>query len=284
MELSKTDFEYVRDLVRQRSAMVLGDDKSYLVEHRLQGLARQEGFESMHALLSLLGKQTHGVLLQKVIEAITINETSFFRDRSPFDSLRTALLPNLLRQRSQPKSLNIWAAACSTGQEPYSIAMVLSEFRAALTNWNVRILASDISTAMLERAAEGVYSEVEVSRGLSPALLQKHFRKTEKGWQVKADIARMVEYLRINLIEPWPVLPAMDVIFLRNVLIYFDVPTKKRILANVRRVLQPDGYLFLGNAETTLNLDDAFERVQLDRVSCYALRARVRSTLGTVAT
>ena len=273
-ELSKTDFEYVRDLVRQRSAMVLGDDKAYLVEYRLQSLARQEGFASMHALLELLGKQSHGILLQKVIEAITINETSFFRDRLPFDALKATLLPSLLSRRSEHRRLNIWSAACSTGQEPYSITMVLNEFRTALMSWHVRVLASDISTAMLERAAEGVYSDVELGRGLSPALLQKHFRKTDKGWQVKAELVRMVEFLRINLIEPWPIMPAMDVVFLRNVLIYFDVPTKKRILANVRRILQPDGYLFLGNAETTLNLDDAFERIQLDHVSCYVLRAQ----------
>jgi chemotaxis protein methyltransferase CheR len=272
MELNKTDFDYIRDLVRQRSAIVLGDDKSYLVEYRLQSLARHEGFDSLRTLLTQLGTHPHGLLPQKVVEALAINETSFFRDRYPFESLKTTLLPNLIRQRVQQKCLNIWAAACSTGQEAYSIAMILSEFRTSLAGWNVRLLASDISTAMLQRAEEGIYSAIDVSRGLPTAHLKRHFHRTTNGWQIRKELSRMVEFLRINLIEPWPPLPQMDIIFLRNVLIYFDVPTKKRILANVRRALRPDGYLFLGTAETTLNIDDAYERMQLDQVSCYRLR------------
>jgi chemotaxis protein methyltransferase CheR len=172
------------------------------------------------------------------------------------------------------KCLNLWSAACSSGQEAYSIAMILQEFQGALVNWNVRLLATDLSTAMLDRARAGIFSEVEVNRGLLPSRLARHFRKHGKNWQIKDELRCYVQFLRINLIEPLPSVPPMDVVFLRNVLIYLDAEAKKRVLANVRRCLRPGGYLFLGGAETTLNIDDAFERVQLDKVSCYCLGER----------
>jgi chemotaxis protein methyltransferase CheR len=272
--LSQADFDFVRALVQQRSAIVLESDKAYLVETRLLPLARREGLDSVRALVARLSVGPGNGLHEQVVEAMTTNETFFFRDASPFEGLRQAVLPDLVRRRAAERRLHIWSAACSSGQEPYSVAMLLREHRCVPEGWGVRILASDLSAAMLERAREGRYSQLEVSRGLPAALLAKYFERQGPEWQIKAELRRMVELSRVNLIEAWPAQPPLDVVLLRNVLIYFDVPTKKRILANVRRVLRPDGYLFLGGAETTLNLDDAYERAPLGGVSCYRLRQR----------
>jgi chemotaxis protein methyltransferase CheR len=270
--LTQADFEYVRDLVRQRSARVLEADKAYLVETRLLPLAQEEGLPSVGALVARLGAgAAAGGLAQRVVEAMTINETSFFRDPPAFDAFREVVLPELLRRRAAERALRVWSAACSTGQEPYSLAMLLREHRAA-DGWDVRVLATDLSGAALERARRGRYSQLEVNRGLPAGLLVKWFQRQGLEWQLKDEVRRAVKFRALNLAAPWPALPPPDVVFLLNVLIYFDVPTKQRVLANVRRVLRPDGYLFLGGAETTLNLDEGCERVSAERASCYRLR------------
>lgn len=273
MALSQADFDYVRTLVQRKSAIVLETEKHYLAETRLQALARREGIESLEQLLTRLRANPHGGLPQKVVEAMTTNETSFFRDIQPFEMLKQVVLPELIKRRATERRINIWCAASSTGQEPYSLAMLLRENFPSLDGWSVSIVASDLSTEVLERAKQGRYSQMEVNRGLSAQLLVKYFVRHGMDWQIKDDLRRMVDYRMINLIEAWPPLPPLDIIMIRNVLIYFDVATKKQILAKARKLLRPDGFLFLGGAETTLNLDDAFERVEFQRAGCYRLRA-----------
>ena len=269
MSLSQAGFDFIRTLVQQRSAIALDPDKVYLAEARLLALARREGFGSVAAFVEHLRTAPANGLHQQVVEAMATNETSFFRDHHPFEGLRQVVLPELLRRRAAERRLSIWCAACSSGQEPYSVALLLREHFPQTAGWQLRLLASDLSDEMLERARQGRYSRMEVNRGLPARLLVKYFEQQGADWCLRADVRRMVEFRRINLAEGWPALPALDVILLRNVLIYFDVPTKKAILNRVRQVLRPDGFLFLGGAETTLNLDDAFERVPLDRAGCY---------------
>jgi len=225
-------------------------------------------------LVARLRAQPFNGLHQKVVEAMTTNETSFFRDVHPFEALKKAVLPELIKKRATERKLNMWCAASSSGQEPYTMAMILREHFPTLANWTVRFIASDISMEMLERARAGRYSQLELNRGMPAPLLVKYFQRQGMEWQIKEDLRRMVEFRQMNLADTWPSLPEMDLVFMRNVLIYFDVPTKKEILGKVRRLLRPDGYLFLGIAETTLNLDGAFERVQFDKSGCYRLRGR----------
>jgi chemotaxis protein methyltransferase CheR len=211
-------------------------------------------------------------LLGELIEAMAITETFFFRDGYPFEVLRQTVLPELVRRRADVRALNIWSAACSSGQEPYSVALLLQHHFPALSGWNIRLIASDLSAGMLERARRGRYSALEVSRGLPPELLGTYFQKQEDGWQIRDDLRRMVEFCPINLGGAWPALPPLDLVLLRNVLIYFDVPTRQQVLDRVRRVLRPDGYVVLGGAETTHNLDDGFLPVSFGQTSFYRLR------------
>jgi chemotaxis protein methyltransferase CheR len=272
MPLSLPEFNYVRRLVLEQSAIVLEEDKGYLVESRLSTLARQEGFASLSLLVERLQSEPYQRLHCRAVEAMTTNETSFFRDFNPFEALRKAVIPALIEKRGQTRELTIWCAACSAGQEPYTIAMLLREHFPSLASWKVRILATDLSAEMLSRAREARYSLLEVNRGLPASFLVKYFQKEGCNWQLREDIRRMVEFQIANLASAWPLLPPMDLILMRNVLIYFGLDTKKQILGEVRRVLRPDGYFFLGGAETTFNLDDAFERVQFGRATCYRVR------------
>jgi chemotaxis protein methyltransferase CheR len=278
MPLSTIDFEYIRTLVRDRSAIALDEGKAYLAEARLANLARREGFTSLDALLAKvrIDRDHAGGLRQRVVEAMTTNESSFFRDVHPFEALRKVLIPDLIARRAGTRRIRIWCAACSSGQEPYSLAMLLREqFGLQLTGWEVSILATDLSSAMLERAQAGRYSQLEVNRGVPASLLVKAFRKEGSDWQLKDDVRAMVEFRHLNLIEPWPVLWPMDIVMLRNVLIYFETETKRQVLEAMARVLAPDGYLFLGAAETTLNLSESYDRVAVDRSLCYRPRVGV---------
>ena len=271
--LNEADFGYVRDLVQERAAIVLDGGKAYLVESRLTPIARREGAGSVGALVDRLRSERYGPVHHDVVQAMTTNETSWFRDRSPFDALQHHVIPELMRRRLAEKSLTMWSAACSTGQEPYTIAMVLRDAFPSLTSWSVRLLASDLSESVLQQARAGRYTQVEVNRGLPTSTLLRHFDQRGPYWQIKDEIRRMVQYGSVNLAAPWPALPPVDVVFLRNVMIYFDVATKRSILANVRRILRPDGYLFLGTAETTLQIDDSFERVQAAGAVFYRPKA-----------
>jgi chemotaxis protein methyltransferase CheR len=263
-------FTYLQQLLLEHAGILLEAEKHYLAEARLEPLATQEGFESIDALLD--GVQAGGdagLLERKVIEAMTNSETSFFRDLQPFEALRKLVLPELIARRASERALTIWSAAAASGQEPYSLAMLLREHHPLLAGWKVTLIASDISEAMISRARAGAYSQIEVNRGLPAPMLVKYFRRIDGEWQVVEELRRAIEFRRINLTAPWPFLPTMDLILMRNVLIYFDVPTKKAVLARVRRQLKPDGYLFLGGGETTMNLDETFAPTQYGKAICY---------------
>jgi chemotaxis protein methyltransferase CheR len=268
------DYTYIRELVRTQSAIVLEPAKAYLIESRLTPVAKSEGLTSLNQLVTRLRAERGGALQRRVVEAMTTNETSFFRDHHPFDALRHQILPDLIQSRSTTRTLNLWSAACSTGQEPYSLAMLIREHFPNLgEGWRVRVLATDLATRVLDRARRGSFTQLEINRGLPAALSIKYFRREGLEWIAHDSLRQMIDFREMNLATPWPSVAQMDVIFLRNVLIYFDTDTKKKILGNVRRILRPDGCLFLGAAETTLNLDETFERVRLDKVGgCYRAR------------
>jgi chemotaxis protein methyltransferase CheR len=272
MTLSVPEFNYVRRLVLDQSAIVLEEDKGYLVESRLLPLARREGFASINLLVQRMQTEPFHALHRRAVEAMTTNETSFFRDFHPFEGLKKFVLPDLIARRAAEKALSIWCAASSSGQEPYSLAMLMRENFPQLLRGKVHILATDLSTEILARAREGRYSQLEANRGLPASLLVKYFQKRGCDWYLRDDIRNMVDYQIVNLANAWPVLPPMDIVMIRNVLIYFSVETKKEILAKVRRVLKSDGYFFLGAAETTFSIDDSYERVQFERATCYRIR------------
>ena len=272
LSLSERDFETVRSLVKAHAAIVLEPGKVYLVETRLVPLARREGFGDLEELVECLRATPFGPLHARVVDAMTTNETAFFRDLHPFEALRSRVLPELLQRRAAEKTLRIWCAASSSGQEPYTVAMSLREHAAELEGWQVSLLATDLSEEMLARAREGRFSQLEVNRGLPASFLVKYFTKSGAEWELREEVRAMVEFRTLNLVKPWPELPAVDVIFLRNVMIYFDLETRREVLARIRRVLRPDGTLFLGASETTLHADDRFERVPLERSWAYRQR------------
>lgn len=269
--MTPADMAMVRTLVRERAGIVLGEDKDYLVESRLAPVASAAGLPSLAALAARLRAAPWSDLHREAVDALTTNETFFFRDVSPFEALKAAVLPPLLARRAIQRRLRIWCAACSTGQEPYSVALLLRDAFPQVAGWDVRILATDLNARVLARARAGVYTRQEVDRGLPPTLLTRWFEGRGDQFFLREEIRRMVEFREHNLIEPRWNVEVQDVVFLRNVLIYFDPPTKKAILGRVRQLLARDGSLFLGGAETTLNLDDAFVRVPYDRGCAYRL-------------
>ena len=261
--MTDQDFDFIRKLLRDRSAIVLDDGKRYLVESRLTPILRQLNLASISDLVAQLRDNSANGLQTRIVEAMVTTETSFFRDHHPFETLRKTVFPELVARRRGERRLTIWCAATATGQEPYSVALLLREhFPDLVQNWQITLLASDISAEMLARARAGVFNQIEVNRGLPAALLIKHFEQHGNMWHLGAAVRAMVEFREINLANPWPTLPPMDLIFLRNVMIYFDVAVKKAILGRAARVLKPDGYLILGGAETTFNLDESYRRVE----------------------
>lgn len=272
MGIAAAEFDYLRHFLRSGAAIILDSDKQYLAESRLLPLLNSEGFSTVEDMLRQMRSRPTGTLHKKVLDAMTNNETWFFRDAAPFENLRNTVLPELIQARFSERRLRVWSAASSSGQEIYSLAMLIREQFPGLLAWDLQLLATDISDAILKRAERGRYTQMEVNRGLPAYLLAKYFERNGLEWQIAPAIRRMVTFKHINLSEPWTDVPATDVLLLRNVLIYFDVETKREILKRVTRVLRPDGYLFLGCAETTLNLSDCFERVQCGTGSCYRLR------------
>jgi len=251
------DYEFLRKLLKERSGLDLSSDKQYLVESRLIPLARRVGLAGIAELVAKM-KTGSEALTAEVTEAMTTNETFFFRDKIPFDHLREAVLPELMRARANRRSLRIWCAASSTGQEPYSIAMCLKEF-AALAGWRVEIVATDLSQAVLEKSRAGIFSQFEVQRGLPIQMLVKHFTQIGELWQLNADIRAMVQHRQLNLLQDFSHLGTFDVIFCRNVLIYFDQDTKVGIFDRLARMIEPDGVLALGAAESVVGISDAFK-------------------------
>ena len=273
--MTTNGFTYLQQLLLEHAGILLEAEKKYLAEARLSPLASQEGFETIDALLDAVQAGADaGLLERKVIEAMTNSETSFFRDLHPFEALRTAIIPELIAKRSAERTLTIWSAATASGQEPYSLAMLLREHFPQLVGWKVTLIASDISESMLSRARAGAYSQIEINRGLPAPLLVKYFRRIDGEWQIAEELRRAIEFRRVNLTTAWPFLPAMDIILMRNVLIYFDVPTKKAVLARVHRQLKPGGYLMLGGGESTMSLDDSFAPAQFGKAICYRTAPR----------
>ena len=269
MSLSTEDFAFVGRLLHDKAGIVVSEGKEYLVEARLQALSQALGLSGIPELVRKVRDEGDSKITFEIIDAMTTNETSFFRDLSPFEVMKTSVIPEMISARQSARELRIWSGACSSGQEPYSILMLLHENFPELASWDIKLLATDISPQMLERARAGKYTQFEVNRGLAASMLTKYFEKSGKEWIVKPLLRDAVKFEQINLTHPFPPIGPFDVVFLRNVLIYFDVNTKARILSGLAKVIRPDGFLFLGAAETTLNLGDDFKRHSTGKTSYY---------------
>lgn len=265
--MTPADYEYLRKLLKDRSGLVLSADKQYLVESRLLPLARKA---SLSGISDLVNKMKAGAepMIVDVVEAMTTNETFFFRDKVPFDHFKDTILPALLQARATRKSIRIWCAACSTGQEPYSLAMILKEMSATMSGWRVDIIATDLSQEVLEKSKAGIFSQFEVQRGLPIQMLVKYFKQTGELWQLNPDIRSMVQFKQLNLLQDFSHLGSFDLIFCRNVLIYFDQETKIAIFNRLAKLNEADGFLVLGAAETVVGLTDVYKPLA-DRRGVY---------------
>lgn len=255
--MTPIDYDYLCKLLKSRSGIMLSADKQYLVESRVQSVLRRHGLPGIGELVRRMRNGAEN-LVGEVVEAMTINETYFFRDKIPFDDLRAAMLPALLAARAERRALRIWCAASSSGQEPYSVAMVLKEMGAALQGWRAEIVATDLSNEMLRKSEAGVFSQFEVQRGLPIQLLVKYFTQDGESWRISPELRAMVQHRQFNLLNDFSSLGGFDIVFCRNVLIYFDLPTKRNMLSRLRGTLAPDGYLVLGAAETMIGVADDF--------------------------
>lgn len=270
--MNAQDFELFQTLLKQRSGLVVTRDKAYLLESRLMPVARKHGKNGLDELAALVRTKKDEGVLRDITEAMTTNESSFFRDQKPFDQFKAQILPALLKSRANARRIRIWSAACSYGQEAYSLAMLLKEEQAKLAGWTIEILGTDISNEVLTRAKSGTFTQFEVQRGLPITLLVKYFSQQGDKWVLKPDIRNMVSFRYLNLLEPLSGLGTFDVVFCRNVLIYFDQPTKAKVLDSISRVMPADGVLFLGGAETVLGITSKFKPLEGQR-GIYTLAA-----------
>ena len=268
--LTEADVVFLRELVLRRSAIVIDESKDYLIETRLEKLASDLNYANLGMLVTDVRRDS-GTITRQLIEALTTHETLFFRDVRPFDALKREILPPMIAARQASRQLTIWSAACSTGQEIFSVAMLLREQFPEVLNWPVRLYATDISGPVVERAAQGRFQQLEVNRGLPAAMLVKYFERDGVDWKIKDEVRRMVRFEQLNLLHNWPADLRPDIVLLRNVLIYFNVTTKKEILTRVRHVLRPGGALLLGSAETTIGVDDSWERAPESLTPWYRL-------------
>lgn len=280
MAVSADSFAFVADLVRRRSAIQLAPGKEYLVESRLLSLARDAGLPDVDAYVKNVRHGAKETEYVRVVEALTTNETSWFRDSGPFAALRSVVVPELIAARGTSTRLKIWSAACSTGQEPYSIAMTLAD--CLPTGATADILATDLSEQVLAKAREGRYSQLEVNRGLPAAMLVRHLTRSGAEWQISQELRGLVTFRPHNLLDQPPIGGPFDVVFLRNVLIYFDLATKRAILDRLRRVMRPDGVLVLGAAETTIGVDDGWARVPVGSGSVYRPTRPVPASVAAI--
>lgn len=252
-----SDFDIYRDLLKEKSGLTLTPDKSYLLDSRLTPVARKWNYPNLEAMTHILRGVPSPDLVKDVVEAMTTNETSFFRDTKPFDQFRDVIMPHMMKNR--PKKLRIWCAACSTGQEPYSLSMMIKENAAKFGGFQFEIIATDIDTSVIEQAKKAEYSQFEVQRGLPIQMLMKYFEQKADRWCLKNEIKSMVQFKQFNLLTPMTMLGKFDIIFCRNVLIYFDRDTKAGVLKNMSALLPDDGFVILGGAETVLGVTDAFK-------------------------
>ena len=279
--MTPSDYDYLRNLLKARSGLVLGADKHYLVESRLLPVVRKAGLGDLSGLVLKLKGANVEPLIVEVVEAMTTNETFFFRDRIPFDHFRESIMPALLAARARERRIRIWCAAASTGQEPYTLAICLKEMGKTLAGWQVEIIATDISMEALEKAKSGIYSQFEVQRGLPIMMLVKYFSQVGELWQLTPELRGMVQFRPFNLLQDLSRLGTFDVVFCRNVLIYFDQQTKTDVLDRMVRVIAPDGYLALGAAETVVGLTDSFKPL-VDKRGIYAPNQKSVKTSGNV--
>lgn len=261
------NYQFLRHYIHRESGILLDDDKHYLIEARLLPLLQHSRLDSLDALCDALRDGASHPLRKQVVEAMATHETLFFRDAAPFEALRASILPKLMEERKLTRKLNFWSAAASSGQEAYSLAMMLLEM--GLGSWNIEILGTDISEPILARARRAIYMQIEVNRGLPAPYLVKYFDRHGLEWEIKDQVRQMVRFEQFDLRAGMRGKGPFDVILCRNVLIYFDVETKKKILGELRGALLPGGLLLLGGAETTLNLDERFTRVTHGRAVVY---------------
>jgi chemotaxis protein methyltransferase CheR len=266
-EISRDNYAFLQQYVYRTSGIVLDENKHYLLEARLAPIIRKENLKTINDLCALIRATSGSRVSQEVVEAMTTNETLFFRDAIPFKVLRNSLLPPLIEERKSSRKLTFWSAASSSGQEAYSLAMMLCEM--GLQDWNIEIRGTDLNEKMVERARRGAYAQIEVNRGLPATHLVKYFERDGLEWRVKDVLRRMVRFEKFDLRQPMRQIGPFDFLLCRNVLIYFDVETKKTILAEMEKTMHHGAYLLLGAAETTMNLSDAFERNAFEGVSFY---------------
>ena len=274
------DFNYISGILKDRSGLMLSPDKVYLLESRLTPLARKQGLDGLDALVQKVRVSRDENLLKEITEAMTTNESFFFRDNTPFDLFKNYVMPAMHKERGAQKRLRIWCAAASSGQEPYSLAMLFKEQWHKWQDWRIEIVGTDLSTEVLEKAKAGRYSQFEVQRGLPIQMLIKNFTQEGDAWQLNSDIRNMVTFKPFNLLSNFVGLGSFDVIFCRNVLIYFEQPTKKDVLERMRKTLGKDGALFLGAAETVLGITDAFKPVRGQRGMYVPSDGTAEETMG----
>lgn len=262
--MNTEDFKFLCELMKKRSGIVLGEDKAYLLESRLSTILRKRKIDSLAILVSTIQMKWDETLINEIIDAMTTNESLFFRDMKPFQTLKRVCLPQLLQARAATKKIRIWSAACSSGQEAFSIAMTIAEDMPKFNGWTIEILGTDISDKILEKGKEGIYSQFEIQRGLPVTMLVKYFTHEDTNWRIKPELKKMVQLKHSNLIEP-PNLGTFDIIMCRNVLIYFDRPTKAAVFDHLANSIAKDGYLFLGGAETTIGVTEKFSLVPGER-------------------
>lgn len=284
--MTPSDFQFIQNFIKEASGIVLSEGKEYLLDSRLMPVARAQGLDSISALVTVLKNPENLEIRNTAIEAMTTNESFFFRDKTPFVHFEEAMVPAFLESRAAQKRLRIWCAAASSGQEPYSLAMSIKEMPEKLATWNIEIIGTDLSKQILEKAKAGLYSQFEVQRGLPIQLLVKYFKQVGEMWQIDAALRGMVKYRPFNLLENFASLGQFDIVYCRNVLIYFDEATKRDVLERIAERLAPDGYLVLGAAETVIGITDVFTSCR-DRRGLYQINPeRSQSTAagsGTLA-
>ena len=269
MDLTKDQFDWIRSYVLDATAIVLDEGKEYLVRSRIEEVLKAYELDSIEQLIKELSGPRRLRLHGAVVDAMTTNETSFFRDMHPFEALQHEIIPQLIERRAHKRKLRIWCAASSSGQEPYSLAMLFADHFPQLASWDVEIVGTDISDAMLEKCRAGRFTQLEVARGLPTRMLVRFFTRDGTDWVAKPELSTRMRFTRLNLAEPWPNMDTFDLVLIRNVLIYFDLGTKQKIFERINRVLEPDGYLLLGAAETTTGIDPRFVRTKAGKASYY---------------
>ena len=269
-EIHSANYRFLQEHVYSQAGIVLEEDKHYLFESRLTPIVRQLGLESINDLCALLQATCETDVGRQVVEAMTTNETYFFRDPVQYDAIRNVLLPRLMEERRDTRKLRFWSAAASTGQEAYSLAMLLIE--AGLSGWDIQILGTDFSSKVLDRARSGNYQQIEVNRGLPAALLVKYFRRRDAEWQLSDAVRKMVNFESIDLRASLRALGPFDLVFCRNVMIYFDAETKKKIMKELHGTLFRGGWLLLGGVETAFGFEESFDRQTMGNATAYVAR------------